>query len=347
MSLPIDILIAFPLAVFMLFIGIFVAWWWEDRFPAWRNAYPLGKFEIWYGREGTGRTKRRKRNIVDITEQVMTGKDGAKLILELNERSKRPDFFLPGQDKDTLLKILEQLKTFVKSDNKWSHGSPLLEYGDYRLYFLGIGSVWGRPEVGLTVVKKDKPFPDYFVQGQTGGLRNRKFLIVEQFTYPGKKKKFLGKKLVRFSSLHLVPKVWDIDNKEIQELTQALKGFVMSYAPISMWMSETQPLSKEVKVLERKNAELELLLDEVQRDSHSTAAQAESIRSAEEWRKKHYGFKDKPIRGAVSGGLLVVIPIVAAIVGEYGFTLHPSPIPVLFVFVAELVGMMLFASRRK
>lgn len=347
----IDIFIAFPIVGITLFFIIFVSWLVEDVFPPWKNAYPVGAFELWLQKEGTKMIRRRRRNVVDLTEEVMTKKDGADFIQGLVEDSKRPDFFMPDQEKKQSLEILQKLMEFAKEGHKDSHGYPIIEWKDYRLFVLGFGSLLSRPEVAITILRKDKTFPDSYAWGQSKGtfsirgFHNRKFLIARQFYYPRKYKKFLGKKKVRASMISFMDP-WNNDTKEAIELTQTMKDFMMNYVPVVEFVSEVHTLEKKMKATKKENKDLHRLLEESQRDRYTTAAAINASDSATSWLDRHLGSSQRKISRPFPAIMLALIPIAAVIIGEYGFVSSPSPYPVLFTVVGVLITTSLFASKR-
>jgi hypothetical protein len=350
MAFP-DVFIAFPLAGIVLFFIIFISWMIEDVFPPWKNAYPLGAFEAWFQREGTRQIKRRRKNFVDLTEEVMSKTDGADFIQSLIEESKRPDFFMPDQDRQESLARLQKLKQFAEEGHKDSHGYPIIEWRDYRLFVLGLGSLFAKPEVAITILRKDKAFPDSYAWGQSrgvfslSGFRTRKFLIARQLYFPRKSKRFLGKKGVRVSWIFFHDP-WNNDSKEAVELIQTMKDMVQNYSPVMEFVSQVHTMEKKIKMVTKENKELHRAIDDLKRNSYTTAAAIHASNSATSWLEKHLGTGDKKISRPLPAMMLALIPIIAVIIGEYAFAPSPSPTPVLFTIVGALAASSLFASRR-
>jgi len=339
-------IIAIPVALVLVFIGLLVLWLIEDVFPAWKNANPLGSFEAWLFRDATRVIRKKKRNFVDLTEMAFTKKEGAILIENLVEESRSPDFHIPDKDRAEVSAILSKLAQFVRKNNIYSHGYPLVEWGNYEIRVIGIGSLLSKAEVAITLIRKGKSFPEDYVLGQSRGkfsftgFRNRRFLIARQFYFPRRMKKFLGKRSVKVSMVFFVD---PLGSNENSELMQTMRQMTINYAPVVEFLSRTHTLEDRLKDASARLRDQKRLLDLARKKGFTETATTSAVSDAMSMLEGLTGTFRRPIRGAVPAAALAVIPIASVIITDYGFTPNPSPIPVFGVVIGVLIAIPLFS----
>ncbi len=313
MSLLADLLFVFPVAGILTFLGILLAWLYQDVLPAWRNAMKIGPYELWLHKGASKNTKRRRRNLCDLTEMALDRREGSIMIERFIQGMKDPGFHMPSMEKQSFLEKLELAKD--------SSEYPFIEVGNFKLHILGIGASLSKPEVGITWLDKRISFPEGYVEGQSDGWRGRNYMRGRQFYFPKRVKNFLGKKKVRMSVLQLIPPLQD--QKSEADTLEMLRKLTTDVAPIVPYLAESHVHEDKIRVLERQLTEATRQLDTAVQMGFSNVAGGVATRTGLEQLGFLLNLRMKPMKGALSPVVLIMGPLLGAIVFEYGFNQNP------------------------
>lgn len=323
-------LLLFPAIIgIIIFLLIFVAFLFQDVLPAWRKAMKIGPYELWLHQGASRNIKRRRRNLVDLTEMTFDKKEGAFLIENLIKGMKDPGFHMPPEERHEAIKRLQGI----------SEQYPLVETGNYRLAVLGIGSMLGGAQVGVTFLDKRISFPEGYVEGQSEGWRGRKYMRGRQFFFPKKQKKFLGKRKVRISYIELIPPSYD--QKLEAEKLETMREFATDVVPLIPLLAQNHYHEDRHRTDEAKIKQLSRELSAAHQAGFSGLAGGVASKMGLSQLSIILGLGTKPVRSAIPAVVLIVGPIMGDIIFQYGFNTNP-----LFgVLLGSMLALFLTISR--
>ncbi|MCL4518323.1 MAG: hypothetical protein M1587_03910 [Thaumarchaeota archaeon] len=332
----------------IIFFFVLIVYLFEDIIPPWRNAIPLGSYEIWLAQRATRLMKRRKRNFVDLTDMVFDKKDGVSLMQTLIEGMKDPGFKMPNEQREIFLDALNTaIKVASSQELIKKKGYPLIETSHHRLIVLGMGSTISRAEVVVALVNKKRSFPEDYVWGQSKGVfrfsgwRSRKYIIARQFYFPKKMKNFLGKRRIRISAVFFTDPFGDEDVNERIEMMESMKQLTTDVVPMVTALAEHHIMQDKLKVANRLIVTLQNQVDAAKQAGFTNLAGGNATNSAMDSLSQLTGGKNRPIRGAISPMVIIVGAVGGDVIFQYGFSTNP----LWGVFIGSLLALFITVKR--
>ncbi len=340
----------------------------RETIAPWREGRRCGPFELLQFIRGSNAYARSKANIIDLTDTLIDKKAGVSVINYLRAQVRLSSFNAPVKYRDEMESLLNSIDganllsqeiTVIFGDsansgpiNVTSGRNALMMTASepkvkirFSVRIYGIGAFLSAKRILYCILPEGKDIGEYaFASGKNtwslGGSLTRRLLIGRTFAIPLRIDSLpgIGKQL---KGMFFMP--YDNRLNLAAGQLEAIDRFNTEILPIAPVIIKTRIFEGVIKNLKKNVSDLQRELKMLQSESSKSSAEGYAVNKTVEAKNRLFGINlgTNGVHGWKSAMMLMIIPVLATAVFEYGF--HVDGI--LGVFTGIALALLFTASK--